>query len=104
MQQLPDEFEYSALKILVAKDLCDKSISQDRKITRRNDLVGGFILSHNSSTIPTSPNVSYFRYPILKAAVLKTLVLCAFDDHESERIMELIPLIMVIPFFQNDLY
>jgi hypothetical protein len=29
---------------------------------------------------------------------------CALCDHESERIIELIPLIMVIPFFQNDLY
>jgi hypothetical protein len=40
MQQLPDEFEYSALKILVAKDLCDKSISQDRKIALE-EMVGG---------------------------------------------------------------
>jgi hypothetical protein len=31
MQQLPDEFEYS-IKKFGSKDLCDKSISQDRKI------------------------------------------------------------------------
>jgi hypothetical protein len=44
-------------------------------------------MTYSSNTILIYQNVSYFRYPILRVEALKMHVLCAFNDHESQRII-----------------
>jgi hypothetical protein len=75
------------IKILVAKDLCDKSISQDRKIALEEMIwLAVHFITYNSSTIPIYQcHISDIRF--WKPRYWRRSFCALFDDHESERII-----------------
>jgi predicted GH43/DUF377 family glycosyl hydrolase len=89
MQQLPEEFEYSTLKDLVGKALCDQSISQDRKMALEEiiwlaDSFYDIEFKHDSDL---SERVIFPISDSESRGIEDARFVRFFNDHESHRII-----------------